>query len=119
MTKYEVLAAFAESGDFLKPDDLRARLKPRPDRRSVYSYLLRFASTGLLKRPPKCRRGSLAYRLTERGYARLKYFTFRYNRGRLLPPVAFRLRDSNKIQLTFSASAQSGSLRAPIAGQGS
>jgi len=47
VTKYEVLAAFAESGDFLKPDDLQARFKPQPDRRSVYSYLLPLASPEL------------------------------------------------------------------------
>ena len=50
MTKYEVLAIFAETGGFVIPDDVRIRLEPMPDRRSIYSYLGRLARQGLLER---------------------------------------------------------------------
>jgi hypothetical protein len=43
MTKYDVLAAFAQTNALLSPDELRIRLRWRLDRRSVYSYLLRLA----------------------------------------------------------------------------
>ena len=72
MTKYEVLAAFAQTNGFLTPDELRMRLRLSLDRRSVYSYLLRLARQGLLERGGMGR-GQLAYRLTERGRARLEY----------------------------------------------
>jgi hypothetical protein len=72
MTKYEVLCAFEASWGFVSPDQVRARINPHPDRRSMYSYLLRLAQQGLLDRTG--RRGTLAYRLTERGLARLRYF---------------------------------------------
>jgi DNA-binding PadR family transcriptional regulator len=72
MTKYEVLTAFAQTSGFLTPDELRIRLRFRPDRRSVYSYLLRLARQGLLERG-RTWRGRLTYRLTERGRARLEY----------------------------------------------
>jgi len=64
MTKSEVLAIFERSGGFLSPDEVRAQLRPPPDRRSLYSYLLRLAQQGLLE----------AYRLTDRGRLRLRYF---------------------------------------------
>src|SRR5207245_6795016 len=48
------------------------KLQPAPDRRSVYSYLLRLHRQGLLERK-QTRRGTLAYRLTERGRARLNH----------------------------------------------
>ena len=73
MTKSEVLAIFERSGGFLSPDEVRAQLRPPPDRRSLYSYLLRLAQQGLLERR-LARRGSLAYRLTDRGRLRLRYF---------------------------------------------
>ncbi|HEX2712766.1 MAG TPA: hypothetical protein VHM88_11155 [Candidatus Acidoferrales bacterium] len=38
MTKYEVLAAFAQEHRFLTPDELLLRLRWSLDRRSVYSY---------------------------------------------------------------------------------
>ncbi len=75
MTKYEVLAFFAETGGFVIPDDVRIRLEPMPDRRSIYSYLGRLARQGLLERGRTSLGGGLlAYRLTERGRARLEYF---------------------------------------------
>ncbi len=72
MTKYEVLAAFAQANGFLRPDELRILLRLSLDRRSVYSYLLRLARQGLLERGGRGR-GWLAYRLSERGRARLQY----------------------------------------------
>jgi hypothetical protein len=74
MTKAQVLMIFARSGRFLKPDDVLVQLKPRPDRRSLYSYLDRLRKQGLLDRYPNSRRGQLAFILTERGRARLEYF---------------------------------------------
>jgi DNA-binding PadR family transcriptional regulator len=73
MTKLQVLMIFAQSGRFLKPDDIVGRLRPAPDRRSLYSYLDRLRKQGLLDRSPNPRRGQLAYRLTVRGRARLDY----------------------------------------------
>jgi DNA-binding PadR family transcriptional regulator len=74
MTKQDVLAIFANSGGFLKPDEARKRLRTSLDRRSFYSYLLRLARQGLLRVRRGNRRGHLAYCLTERGQARLEYF---------------------------------------------
>jgi hypothetical protein len=74
MTKTQILMIFARSGRFLKPDEVLAQLKPRPDRRSLYSYLARLQRQGLLDRHPNSRRGNLAYILTDRGQARLEYF---------------------------------------------
>jgi hypothetical protein len=73
MTKPIVLAIFAQSGRFLRPDVVRVLLRPIPDRRSFYSYLGRLQRQGLLERYPNSRRGYLAYRLTPRGQARLEY----------------------------------------------
>lgn len=73
MTKSQVLAIFAKSGNFLRPDDVCNLLRPVPDRRSFYSYLGRLRRQGLLERHPYPRRGYLAYRLTPRGQARLQY----------------------------------------------
>jgi len=80
MTKREILAIFDHAWGFLSPDQVCARLQPRPDRRSFYSYLLRLHHQGLLERR-KARRGTLAYRLTERGRARLRYFQQREAKG--------------------------------------
>lgn len=74
MSKLEVLAIFAQAQGFLRPDRVRAQLLPRPDRRSLYSYLGRLRRQGLLERHPAARRGQLMYRLTARGRARLEYF---------------------------------------------
>ena len=52
-------------------------LQRKLDRRSVYSYLLRLKRQGLLETEPNRRRGHLAYRVTERGLARLRYFRSR------------------------------------------
>ena len=73
MTKQEVLAIFATKRDFLAPDDVCDQLFPPPDRRSMYSYLLRLMQQGLLERGPNHRRGQLRYRLTQRGRERLDY----------------------------------------------
>jgi len=72
MTKREVLSVFHGAWGFISPDQVRVRLFPRPDRRSLYSYLLRLQGQGLLERR-QTGRGTLAYRLTERGKARLTY----------------------------------------------
>jgi len=72
MTKLDVLNAYVQANGFLSPDQLRIRLRWRLDRRSVYSYLLRLARQGLLERM-QSGRGRLAYRITQRGRARLDY----------------------------------------------
>lgn len=73
MTKLEVLAILAANRDFLVPNDICVQLRPQPDRRSLYSYLLRLARQGLLERAPNPRRGRLSYRLTQRGLDRIDY----------------------------------------------
>jgi len=77
MSKREILEMFARTGGFLTPDRVWLECGRQLDRRSVYSYLLRLKRQGLLQTGPNVRRGCLAYRLTERGYARLKYFRSR------------------------------------------
>jgi len=77
MSKREILEMFARTGGLLTPDRVGLGLERRLDRRSVYSYLLRLKRQGLLETGPNTRRGHLAYRLTARGYARLKYFRSR------------------------------------------
>jgi len=74
MSKREIMEIFARTGGFLTPDRIWLALQKQLDRRSVYSYLLRLKRQGLLETGPTTRRGHLAYRLTERGFARLKYF---------------------------------------------
>jgi DNA-binding PadR family transcriptional regulator len=76
MTKTEVLSIFDRFGGFITPDQVCGKLQRRPDRRSLYSYLLRLSRQGLLERR-QTRRGNLAYRLTERGRARLEYLRAR------------------------------------------
>jgi DNA-binding PadR family transcriptional regulator len=73
MTKLDVLRIFAQSNGFLKPDSVRLKLRPAPNRRSLYSYLGRLKGQGLLERNPISRRGYLSYRITERGRARIEY----------------------------------------------
>ena len=73
MTKIQVLAIFANADRFLKPDEVLQELRSGLDRRSFYSYLGRLRRQGLLEKHPRCRRGQLAYRLTERGRERLAY----------------------------------------------
>lgn len=73
MTKRGVLALFESADHPLRPDEVRTRLRTRLDRRSMYTYLLRLARQGLLKRAhPEW--GRLSYALTPRGLARLEYF---------------------------------------------
>jgi len=73
MSKREILEIFARLGNFISPDRVWLELKRLPDRRSVYSYLLRLKRQGLLEAGPNRRRGHLAYKVTERGLARLRY----------------------------------------------
>jgi hypothetical protein len=73
MTKSEVLAIFAQSKLPLKPDDVRGRLRPIPNRRSFYTYLLRLAKQGLLERDHLSGGGRLVYWITTRGRVRLNY----------------------------------------------
>ena len=73
MTKSDVLAVFAAASRPLRPDEVRWRLRTRLDRRSMYTYLLRLARQGLLKRA-HAEWGRLSYALTPRGHARLEYF---------------------------------------------
>jgi len=77
MSKREILEIFARAGGFLTPDRVWLALRRQLDRRSIYSYLLRLKRQGLLETSADTRRGHLAYRLTERGYARLEYFRSR------------------------------------------
>lgn len=77
MSKQEVLEMFARKDGFLTPDRVWLGFDRQLNRRSVYSYLLRLKRQGLLETGVNVRRGYLAYRLTERGYARLKYFRSR------------------------------------------
>jgi DNA-binding PadR family transcriptional regulator len=72
MTKAEILSIFDRAGGFLTPDQVRTQLHWSLDPRSVYSYLLRLCRQGLLERN-EARRGSLAYRITDRGRQRLEY----------------------------------------------
>jgi DNA-binding PadR family transcriptional regulator len=74
MTKREILEFFARSNKFITPDQVWQELQRTLDRRSVYSYLLRLKRQGLLEPGPNSRRGFLAYKITERGLARLRYF---------------------------------------------
>jgi len=74
MSKPEVLEIFARAIILLRRIVCGRDYKPRPDRRAAYSYLLRLKRQGLLETGPNVRRGNLAYRLTQRGHARLKYF---------------------------------------------
>jgi Fe2+ or Zn2+ uptake regulation protein len=74
MTKLEVLEMFTRANGFLTADRVWMGLQRHLDRRSVYSYLLRLKRQGLLESRPNSRRGFLAYKITERGRARLHYF---------------------------------------------
>jgi DNA-binding PadR family transcriptional regulator len=74
MTKLEVLEMFTHTTGFLTPDRVWMGLQRRLDRRSVYSYLLRLKRQGLLESGPNSRRGFLAYKINERGLARVHYF---------------------------------------------
>src|SRR5215472_32292 len=73
MTKLSVLVIFSQANGFLTPDQVGQRLRPSPDRRSLYSYLARLKRQGLLERFANPRRGRLSYRLTNRGLARIAY----------------------------------------------
>ena len=77
MTKLSVLLIFSSVKGFLTPDQVRGKLHPSPDRRSLYSYLDRLRRQGLLERGHNLRRGQLSYRLTQRGAGRIKYLQSR------------------------------------------
>jgi len=83
VTKQLVLEIFAQRNNFTTPDQICLALKRSLDHRSVYSYLLRLKRQGLVETGTNTRRGYLAYRLTERGHARLKYF--RSRQGQRVP----------------------------------
>ena len=72
MTKAQVLEVFERSRAFITPDQVHLELHPYPERRSLYSYLLRLSRQGLLE-SNQGGRGRLAYRLTDRGRKRLGY----------------------------------------------
>ena len=80
MTKQQILEIFERNNSFITPNQIFEALQRRLDRRSVYSYLLRLKRQGLLETGTNIRRGHLTYRMTERGYARLKYFRSRPRR---------------------------------------
>ncbi len=77
MSKREILEMFARTGDFITPDHVWLGLRRELDRRSVCSYLLRLKRQGLIESGPNSKRGFLAYKITERGRARLHYFRSR------------------------------------------
>ena len=59
MTKLAVLEVFARAHGLISPDRLRLGLQPAPDRRSVYSYLLRLKHQGMLETGTNIKRGHL------------------------------------------------------------
>ena len=77
MTKLSVLLIFHQADSLLTPDQVCQKSDPRPERRSLYSYLMRLRRQGLLERGPNPRRGRLSYRLTERGAERISYLQSR------------------------------------------
>ena len=77
MTKQEILEFFARKRNYISPDEVWLHLQRKLDHRSIYSYLLRLKRQGLLETGPNRSRGHLAYRITERGLTRLRYFRFR------------------------------------------
>ena len=83
VSKLSVLLIFAEAKTFLKPDQVSHRLHPSPDLRSLYSYLARLQSQGLLERGADRRRGHLSYRITEKGHQRITYFRAQIRRHNL------------------------------------
>ena len=74
MKRLEVLEIFYADSHPLTPDSVRRKLWALlvfPKRCSVYSYLLRLQRQGLLHRT--FIRGQIAYAISDRGIARLKY----------------------------------------------
>lgn len=72
MDKKLVLEQFANRIFPLRPDDLRELCLSNYARTSVYAYLLRLKRQQLLERT--FLGGRIAYRITDRGRQRLKYF---------------------------------------------
>ncbi len=75
MTKRKVLQIFADSAQFMTPDELGMRLRGFRRRSSVYSYLFRLHKQGLLDRAE--RYGRIAYRISPRGMERLVFLQSR------------------------------------------
>jgi Fe2+ or Zn2+ uptake regulation protein len=71
MTKRRVLEIFAANSKFMTPDEIRFCLRNQSQRCSVYSYLSRLCSQGLLERAGNGYQ--VAYRITPRGIARLQF----------------------------------------------
>lgn len=72
MTKQEVLEIFSARDSVLTPDSVCRQLRGFHFRSSVYSYLFRLQKQGLLLR--QTLRGRVAYRISERGIERLRFF---------------------------------------------
>jgi len=68
--KFRVLSSFA-SGEWLKPMDVALRLNFFPSR-SAWTYFKRLWSFGLLERR-SLGKGTLVYRISEAGAARLRW----------------------------------------------
>ena len=80
MKRLEILEIFYAVQYPLTPDRVRRRLWAAlvfPKRCSVYSYLLRLHKQGLLHRTFV--KGRIAYEISDRGIARLKYLREREN----------------------------------------
>ena len=69
--KSRVLELFAINQRLLTPDSVRRRLQGNRQRSTVYSYLSRLSRQGLLE---LVQRKPVAYRITQKGIARLKFF---------------------------------------------
>lgn len=75
MSKPEVLEIFSRTAGFMTPDAVCRQLRRFHHRSSVYSYLFRLHSQGLL-----CRQtvhGRIAYGISQRGIERLHFFRSR------------------------------------------
>jgi len=84
--KLRVLSLFASAGDaWLGPGEAAERLNFLPHR-SAWTYLKRLWRFGLLEKRSRGR-GTLQYRISEQGTARLRWFTFT---ARLMRRKAYR-----------------------------
>jgi predicted transcriptional regulator len=72
VTKRRVLEVFFASARFMTPDEVRTRLQSNLQRSTVYSYLSRLCTQGLIESAQGWQR--VAYRITPRGIERLKFF---------------------------------------------
>jgi DNA-binding IclR family transcriptional regulator len=69
--KLKVLSFFATTGDWLGPSEAAERLNFRPAR-AAWTYFKRLSKFGLLERR-SLGRGTLEYRISEAGNARLRW----------------------------------------------